>query len=97
MRKLFVVAIAVLMVLGITTTNFAAKAYKSLGVSYSEITGAVVKLLPNQGALIVKDNDDGQEIHIHVDDSTLSSLKAGDVIRFNMQGSNCVITNVTRK
>ena len=97
MKKRLIITIAVLTMLGFTTSSFAAKFNKSMGVSYSEIEGPVVKLIPDQGALIVKDNDDGKEIHIHVDDATLSALKVGDVIKFNMQGSNCIVTHVVRK
>ena len=97
MKKGLMIVLVVLAMLGFTTSSFAAKFNKSMGISYSEIQGPVVELIPEQGALIVKDNDDGKEIHIHVDQATLSALKVGDVIKFSMQGSNCVVTNVVKK
>jgi hypothetical protein len=97
MKNKLIIAVAVLMLFGFTTSSFAGKSNKSMGVAYWTYEGEVIKLLPTQGALIVKDNDDGKEIHIHVDKDTQSELQVGDVVKFDMQGSNCVITNVTKK
>ncbi len=92
MKNKLIIAIAVLMLFGFTTSSFAGRQNKSGGVSYWEYEGKVVELIPYQGALIVEDNDDGKRIHIHVDKETLSELKVGDVIKFNMQGSMCMVT-----
>lgn len=97
MKRLLSIIMAVLLVFSFTTLSFAGKTYKSLGVSYTAYEGEVIKLLPHQGALIVKDNDDGKEIHIHVDKDTQAELKVGDVISFKMQGTMCMIDRVTRK
>lgn len=96
MKNKLIILVTLLTFLGLTTSVFAGKYNKSGGVSYWEYEGKVTELIPYQGALIVKDNDDGKEIHIHVDKDTLSGLKVGDVIRFQMQGSNCVLTNVRK-
>ncbi len=97
MKNKLIVAAAVLMLLGFTTSSFAGKYNKSGGVAYWTYEGEITELIPYQGALIVKDNDDGKAIHIHVDKETLSELKVGDVIKFNMQGTMCMVTNVIRK
>ena len=96
MKKLLIMAFAALALVAFTTPSFAGKSNKSAGVSYWTYEGTVVKLLPTQGALIVKDNDDDKEIHIHVDKDTQAGLSVGDVIKFDMQGSNCIITNVSK-
>ncbi|MCB9756999.1 MAG: hypothetical protein H6753_01090 [Candidatus Omnitrophica bacterium] len=97
MKNKIIIAVAILMLFGFATTSFAGKPYKSAGVSYWTYEGVVIKLLPDQGALIVKDNDDGKEIHIHVDQDTQSKLQVGDQIKFNMQGAMCVIMDVIKK
>ena len=97
MKNKIIIAVAVLMLFGFTTSSFAGKFNKSGGVSYTTYEGKVTELLPTQGALIVEDNDDGKAIHIHVDKDTQSGLQVGDVVKFDMQGSNCIITNVTKK
>ncbi len=97
MKSKLIIAVAVLMLLGLTTSSFAGTHNKSGGVSYWTYEGEVTELIPYQGALTIKDNDDGRTIHIHVDKETLSELKVGDVIKFNMQGTMCMVTNVIRK
>lgn len=91
MKNRLIIAIAIGMLLGFTALSFAGKPNKSGGVPYVEYEAEVVTLIPDQGALIVKDKDNGKEIHIHVDKDTLSQLKAGDVIKFDMQGDMCVV------
>jgi hypothetical protein len=53
--------------------------------------------MPDQGAHIVEDKDDKKSVHIHVDKATLETLQVGDELKFKMQGSNCVITDVVTK
>ena len=97
MKKILMMAIAVLAMIGLATPGFAGQYNKSGGVGYWTYEGEVIKLIPYQGALIVKDKEDGQEIHIHVDKETLSDLKVGDVISFKMQGSMCMVDRVTKR
>ncbi len=97
MKKLLIMAVAALAIVAFAAPSFAGKQNKSAGVSYWTYEGEVIKLLPTQGALIVKDNDDGKEIHIHVDKEAQEQLKVGDQIKFNMQGSMCMIMDVIRK
>ena len=97
MKKGLIVAVIALAMIGFTTSSFAKKYNKSLGVSYWTYEGQVAELIPAQSALIVKDNEDGQDVHIHVDKDTLSELKVGDVIEFDMQGTMCMVRKVTRK
>jgi hypothetical protein len=92
MKSRLIIAIAVLMLFGLTTSSFAGRPNKGGGVTFWEYEGKVLELIPYQGALIVEDVDDGKKIHIHVDKDTLSELKVGDVIKFNMQGSMCMVT-----
>jgi cold shock CspA family protein len=96
MKKELIVAIAVLAI-GLATPVFAGKPNKSGGISYWEYEGEVARLIPDQGALLVKDKDDGKEVHIHVDQGTLAELKVGDQVKFKMQGQQCVITNLVKK
>lgn len=97
MKIKLIMAFAVLMLFGFATSSFAGKLNKSGGISFWEYEGEIVEKLPHQGALIVKDNDDGKNIHIHVDKETQEGLNVGDVISFKMQGSMCMIDRVTRK
>jgi hypothetical protein len=97
MNNKLMVVITILAIFGLATPSFAAKLNKSMGVSYSTIEGPIVKLLPDQGALILKDSDDGKEVHLHIAESILSTLEVGQVIKVNMQGGNCVVTEVVGK
>lgn len=97
MKNKFIISTAVLMLLALPVSSFAGKLNKSMGISYTEIQGRVVELIPHQSALIVKDSDDGKEVHIHVDRNTLSTLAIGDTVKFSMQGTNCVITDLKKK
>ena len=97
MKNRLMIILTALAMIGLTTSSFAGKINKVGGVSYTEIEGVVVKLIPDQGALMVKDNDDGKEIHIHVDKDTLSALAVGNEIKFKMQGSNCIVEDVIKK
>ena len=97
MKKGLILAVAALAVTVFATNSFAARVYKSMGVIHTEIEGTVDKIIPHQGALIIKDKEDGEKTHIHIDESTLSALNVGDTIKVRMQGSNCMVERVTVK
>ncbi|MCB9719715.1 MAG: hypothetical protein H6756_02480 [Candidatus Omnitrophica bacterium] len=97
MKKALYLAITVIAICGIASNSYAAKFHKNLGVVYQDIEGTVEKLIPGQGALIIKDKDDGEKTHIHIDKSTLSALELGDTIKVRMQGSNCIVQRVIVK
>ena len=97
MKRILILAITVLAICGIASNSFAAKFYKNMGVVYQEIEGTVEKFIPEQGALIIKDKDDGEKTHIHIDKSTLAALELGDTIKVRLQGSNCIVQRVVVK
>ncbi|MCB9719714.1 MAG: hypothetical protein H6756_02475 [Candidatus Omnitrophica bacterium] len=97
MRNGLILTIAALAVIAFATNSFAAKVYKSMGVIHTEIEGTVEKIIPHQGALIIKDKEDGEKTHVHIDKSTLAALEVGDTIKVRMQGSNCMVERVTVK
>ncbi len=97
MKNTIMMTIIALFIFGITSTSFAATVNKSLGVLYTTYEGTITDLMPNQNAVMLKDNDDGKIVHLHVDASTFAALKAGDTVRVIEQGGNCVLTDVKRK
>jgi len=93
MKKITVILVALLLICGMTTLNFAqtsqATGAKKAKVSTEVIRGKIISIDTVKNEIVVKENKTGTEKTIAVDPTVISSLKTDENVKVTLKaGSN---------